>query len=82
MSVYNIGHGQSLIRLEAEAVRLIPERCENRDWLQVSSEMARIKISTTRETDRRTRILLLPPEEGGILFRKRATKIVKYWRKP
>lgn len=58
---------QMRIRLEAEAVTLILERCESGDWEHVSSDMAPIEIDVMPDAERRTRVRLLLPKERAIL---------------
>jgi predicted nucleic acid-binding protein len=53
---------QARIRLEAEAVTLILEKCGREEWEQVSSEMADIEIDAITDSDRRVRVRLLLPE--------------------
>lgn len=59
--------GQMRIRLEAEAVTLILERCDRGEWEQVSSEIAQIEIAAMRDGDRQARLQLLLPGEKAIL---------------
>ena len=58
---------QMRVRLEAEAVAIIVEECENGAWQQVSSQMAKIEIAAMRDADRRARVLLLLPDEADVL---------------
>jgi hypothetical protein len=53
--------------LEAEAVTIILEECEQGDWEQVSSKMASIEIDAMPDADRRARARLLLPEKGAVL---------------
>jgi len=55
------------IRLEAEAVTLILERCDQGDWTQVSSGIAEIEIGAIPEVDRQARVQLLLPDKKDIL---------------
>jgi predicted nucleic acid-binding protein len=59
--------GQARIRLEAEAVTIILERCEAGVWQQVSSEIARIEIDANPNAAQRSRVALLLPDEKAIL---------------
>jgi predicted nucleic acid-binding protein len=53
---------QTRIRLEAEAVTLILEKCGSDEWEQISSEMADIEIDAITDSERRARVRLLLPE--------------------
>jgi hypothetical protein len=58
---------QARIRLEAEAVAMIFEGCEQGRWQQVSSDMANIEIAATTNADRRTRVQLLLPDSKSVI---------------
>jgi predicted nucleic acid-binding protein len=58
---------QSRIRLEAEAMTIILEKCETGTWQHVSSEMSKIEIDAIPDTDRRARIQLLLPDPKSML---------------
>ncbi len=58
---------QERVRLEAEAVMLVLERCYKGTFEQVSSSMARIEISASPDHELRNRIEALLPPESGIL---------------
>jgi predicted nucleic acid-binding protein len=58
---------QARIRLEAEAIALILEQCEQGSWQQVFSEMAKIEIDAIPDTDRRARVQLLLPHPKSML---------------
>ena len=58
---------QVRIRLEAEAVALILERCEQGEWTQVSSGIAEIEIRAIPDIDRQARVQLLLPDKKDIL---------------
>lgn len=45
--------GQTRVHLEAEAVTMILERCDQGNWQQVSSEMAKIEIEAIPNAERR-----------------------------
>lgn len=53
---------QTRIRLEAEAVTLILEKCGSDEWEQSSSEMADIEIDAITDSERRARVRLLLPK--------------------
>jgi hypothetical protein len=55
---------QARIRLEAEAVTWILERCDCGEWSQVSSQMAQLEIGANRDTHRRDRVRLLCRKKG------------------
>jgi predicted nucleic acid-binding protein len=78
---------QMRIRLEADAVMLILERCDCGDWQQVSSEIAQIEIAAMPENERRARVQLLLPDEKAIRrlsedVQERATNLQKRGFKP
>jgi predicted nucleic acid-binding protein len=57
---------QLRIRVEAEAVRLIIEKCESGEWQQVISEMVKVEIDAISDDDRRERVRLLLPDEDPL----------------
>jgi predicted nucleic acid-binding protein len=59
--------GQARIRLEAEAVTIILERCETGVWQQVSSEIVRIEIDANPNAAQRSRVVLLLPDGEAVL---------------
>lgn len=59
---------QARIRLEAAAVGMILERVDERRWVHVSSEIARIEIDANPDPKRRARVQLLLPEPGDIVM--------------
>jgi predicted nucleic acid-binding protein len=59
---------QLRIRLEAEAVTLILERCERGEYEHVSAEIAKIEIAAMPDAERRARVQLLLPQETAILM--------------
>ena len=58
---------QVRVRLESEATALILGKCERGEWLQVSSDMARIEIDAMPDEDRRARVLALLPDPKVLL---------------
>jgi predicted nucleic acid-binding protein len=58
---------QARVRLEAEAVTIILERCEGDAWRQVSSDMAQIEVDAIPDVDRRARVQLLLPDPKVML---------------
>ena len=58
---------QARVRLEAEAVTIILERCDAGMWQQVSSEIARIEIDANPNAAQRARVMLLLPDEKAVL---------------
>ena len=78
---------QPRIRLEAEAVVEILNRCEREGWEQVASEVTRIEVLAITDDDRRRKVLrLLPrPEDLVSLDREvafRAQRLVALGFKP
>ena len=58
---------QVRIRLEAEAMTVILEKCEHGEWQQVSSQMAKIEIDAMPDAERRARVRLLLPDPKVVL---------------
>ena len=59
--------GQLRIRLESEAVTIILERCDRREWKQVSSGIAQIEVDAISDPGKRARVRLLLPNDKAIL---------------
>lgn len=59
--------GQARIRLEAEAVAVVLEKCEKGEWIHVTSGMAQIEIDANPDRKRRRRVGLLLPDESAIM---------------
>jgi len=57
---------QLRIRLEAEAVVLIVEKCGSGEWKQVFSEMVEIEVDAIADDDRRERVQLLMPSNDAL----------------
>ena len=58
---------QVRIRLEAEAMTVILEKCEHGEWQQVSSQMAKIEIDAMPDAERRARVRLILPDPKVVL---------------
>ena len=58
--------GQPRIRLESEAIALILERIDNKQLLQVSSDIADLEIKATADGNRRSRVRALLPRPENI----------------
>ncbi len=58
---------QERVRIEAEAVKLIIERCVRGQWRHLSSEMAIIEIGANPDPDKRRKAKALLPEKGDII---------------
>jgi len=58
---------QPRVHLETEAVLLILEKMNHREWEWVGSEMLFYEIRRTRDTERRQRILLLALQSHSVI---------------
>jgi predicted nucleic acid-binding protein len=58
---------QERVRIEAEAVALILERCDSGAWRHVSSEMAMVEIAANPDADKRRKARRLLPLRRDIL---------------
>lgn len=58
---------QARVRLEAEAVTIILDRCETGHWRHVSADIARIEIDANPDEDKRSRVEQLLPGANAIL---------------
>jgi len=78
---------QPRIRLESEAVVLIPGQFDSGDWEQISSEMAAVEVTATPDDDRRRRIKALLPNDSAMVkldarIFDRAAELVSLGLKP
>ncbi|NJO55759.1 MAG: PIN domain-containing protein [Rhodospirillales bacterium] len=60
------------MRIEAEAVKLIIERCVHGTWRHLSSEMARIEIDANPDSDKRRKVRALLPALADIITNSNA----------
>lgn len=58
---------QERVRIEAEAVKLIVERCVRGEWRHLSSGMAIIEIDANPDAEKRRKTAALLPEKADII---------------
>lgn len=58
---------QDRVRVEAEVVKLILDRCARGEWRHVSSDMAFVEIDANPDADKRRNVRALLPATGDII---------------